>query len=129
MRRPRPGRPGPRGTEGLRPTAPQRAAHGVEALTPSELRVARLAADGRTNREIAQALYVTLKTVEGHLARVYGKLSIGSRSELRQGLEGEKTRGPTLAKHRASGRLPWHRQSARMPGGYELARQFIGQRP
>ena len=55
----------------------------------------RLAADGRTNREIAQALYVTLKTVERHLARVYGKLSIGSRSELRQRLEGEKTRGPT----------------------------------
>jgi DNA-binding CsgD family transcriptional regulator len=68
---------------------------GVEALTPRELRVARLAAEGRTNREIAQALYVTLKTVEGHLARVYAKLNIGSRSELRQGLEGEKTRVPT----------------------------------
>jgi ATP/maltotriose-dependent transcriptional regulator MalT len=64
---------------------------GVEALTPSELRVARLAADGRTNREIAQALYVTLKTVEGHLAQVYGKLEIGGRDELRQGLEGKRT--------------------------------------
>jgi DNA-binding CsgD family transcriptional regulator len=64
---------------------------GVEALTPSELRVARLAADGRTNREIAQALYVTLKTVEGHLAQVYGKLEIGGRDELRQGLEGKGT--------------------------------------
>ncbi len=78
---------------GARPRSEWRT--GVEALTPRELRVARLAAEGRTNREIAQALYVTLKTVEGHLARVYGKLSIGSRSELRQGLAGEKTRVPT----------------------------------
>lgn len=42
--------------------------HGAEALTPSEIRVARLAAQGRTNREIAQDLYVTLKTIEGHMA-------------------------------------------------------------
>ena len=41
---------------------------GVEALTPSELRVVRLAAEGRANREIAYELYVTLKTIEGHLA-------------------------------------------------------------
>jgi DNA-binding NarL/FixJ family response regulator len=68
---------------------------GVEALTPSELRVARLAAEGRTNREIAQALYVTLKTVEGHLARTYDKLNIRGRGELAQGLTGEKTRVPT----------------------------------
>lgn len=65
---------------------------GVDALTPSELRVARLAAEGRSNREIAQTLYVTLKTVEGHLARAYGKLDVAGRAELRQGLEGEKTR-------------------------------------
>ena len=57
--------------------------------------MARLAAEGHSNREIAQALYVTLKTVEGQLARVYGKLNITSRSQLRQGLEGEKTRVPT----------------------------------
>ncbi len=69
---------------------------GVEALTPGELRVARLAADGRTNREIAQALYVTLKTVEGHLARVFDKLEINSRAELARGLAAEKTRVPTL---------------------------------
>ena len=79
---------------GARPRSEWRT--GVEALTPSELRVARLAAQGHTNREIAQALYVTLKTVEGHLARVYDKLQIVGRGELTQGLGDGKTRVPTL---------------------------------
>ena len=65
---------------------------GVEALTPSELRIVRLAAEGRSNREIAHELYVTLKTVEGHLSRAYTKLGIGGRGELADALEGEKTR-------------------------------------
>jgi DNA-binding CsgD family transcriptional regulator len=69
---------------------------GVEALTPSELRVARLAAEGKTNRGIAHVLYVTPKTVEGHLGRVYDKLEITGRGELSQALEGEKTRVPSL---------------------------------
>jgi DNA-binding NarL/FixJ family response regulator len=69
---------------------------GLEALTPSELRVVRLAAEGKTNREIAHALYVTMKTVEGHLARAYRKLEISGRGELPQVLEVEKTRVPTL---------------------------------
>ena len=69
---------------------------GVEALTPSELRVARLAAEGRTNREIAHELYVTLKTIEGHLSRAYAKLGIEGRAQLPQALGGEKTRVPTL---------------------------------
>jgi DNA-binding CsgD family transcriptional regulator len=47
---------------------------GPEALTPSERRVAELAAAGRSNREIAEALWVTRKTVEMHLGRTYGKL-------------------------------------------------------
>jgi DNA-binding NarL/FixJ family response regulator len=68
---------------------------GVEALTPSELRIVRMAAGGRTNREIAHELYVTLKTVEGHLSRAYIKLGIESRAELSHALEGEKTRVPT----------------------------------
>jgi DNA-binding CsgD family transcriptional regulator len=69
---------------------------GAEALTPSELRVVRLAAEGRTNREIAHELYVTLKTVEGHLSRAYAKLGIAGRAQLADALDGEKTRVPTL---------------------------------
>ena len=68
---------------------------GVEALTPSELRIVRLAAAGRTNREIAHELYVTLKTVEGHLSRAYAKLGIEGRGGLAEALEGEKTRVAT----------------------------------
>ena len=49
-------------------------------LTPSERRVARLAADGRTNRQIVHGLYVTLKTVETHLAHACAKLGIPRRS-------------------------------------------------
>ncbi len=60
---------------------PQRVAqHGPEGLTPSERRVAEfLAAQGHRNRDIAEALFVTLKTVEVHLGRTYGKLGISGR--------------------------------------------------
>jgi DNA-binding CsgD family transcriptional regulator len=55
---------------------------GRDALTPAEQRVAALAARGMTNREIAQVLFLSMKTVENHLARVYGKLGISSRDML-----------------------------------------------
>jgi DNA-binding CsgD family transcriptional regulator len=55
---------------------------GIEALTPSELRIARLAAESRSNREIAAELYVTLKTVEAHLSRAYTKLGVERRGQL-----------------------------------------------
>lgn len=56
---------------------------GRDALTATERRIARMAADGMSNPEIAQALFVTRKTVENHLARTYGKLGINSRAQLR----------------------------------------------
>jgi DNA-binding CsgD family transcriptional regulator len=55
---------------------------GAESLTPSERRVAAMAADGQSNRDIAQALFVTVKTVETHLGRAYNKLGISSRKEI-----------------------------------------------
>jgi DNA-binding CsgD family transcriptional regulator len=58
------------------------ALQGPESLTPSERRVADLAAGGQTNRDIAQTLYVTPKTVEVHLSNAYRKLGIRSRREL-----------------------------------------------
>ena len=77
---------------GLRPGSPYE-------LTPSEERVARLAASGLTNREVAAALIVSRKTVEAHLARVYQKLGIHSRAELGARLatppDGPQTPAPT----------------------------------
>ncbi len=49
--------------------------------------MATLAADGQTNRDIAQTLYVTPKTVEVHLTNAYRKLNIGSRRELPAALD------------------------------------------
>jgi DNA-binding CsgD family transcriptional regulator len=55
---------------------------GPDALTPSERRVAKMASEGRSNPEIAQALFLTRRTVETHLTHVYQKLGIRSRGEL-----------------------------------------------
>jgi DNA-binding CsgD family transcriptional regulator len=55
---------------------------GLEALTASERRIAELAAEGLTNREIAQTLFVTARTVEGHLTHVFYKLDVKARTEL-----------------------------------------------
>jgi DNA-binding CsgD family transcriptional regulator len=65
----------------------RRALVGVDALTPSEGRIARLAADGMTNRDIATHLFVTVKTVEMHLGRSFEKLGVGSRRELGTALQ------------------------------------------
>jgi DNA-binding CsgD family transcriptional regulator/tetratricopeptide (TPR) repeat protein len=70
---------------------PRRTAlRGPDALTPAERRVALLAAEGMTNRQIAQALFVTPKTVEKHISNTYGKLGIGSRNALVAALAHER---------------------------------------
>lgn len=62
---------------------PRRTARtGAAALTPSEERIARLAAEGRSNKEIAQHLFVTVKNVEMHLVHAYRKLGVSSRRDL-----------------------------------------------
>ncbi|MGZ6661928.1 MAG: AAA family ATPase [Solirubrobacteraceae bacterium] len=62
---------------------------GRDALTAGELRVARLAAQGLTNRDIAQALFITTKTAKAHLNRVYRKLDITRRGQLADALAGQ----------------------------------------
>ena len=79
---------------------PQRVARaGVDGLTPAERRVSELAAAGRRNREIADELFVTPKTVEVHLGRAYAKLGIRGRSQLAAALTGARrssgSPGPT----------------------------------
>ena len=61
---------------------------GRDALTAGELRVARLAAGGLTNRQIAQALFITTHTAKAHLSRIYRKLEIARRDQLEQALTG-----------------------------------------
>ena len=71
---------------GARPR--REALSGPAALTPSERRIADMAASGLSNPEIAQSLFVTVKTVEGHLSGVYRKLDVRSRTELGDALGG-----------------------------------------
>jgi DNA-binding CsgD family transcriptional regulator len=74
---------------------------GVQALTASERRVAQLAADGLTNRQIAQALFVSHPTVVTHLSHCYQKLNITSRGQLADALATPGDR-PALAASRAA---------------------------
>jgi len=70
---------------GARPR--RQAVSGPDALTPRELQVALLAADGLGNREIAQALFITRKTAESHLRGIFRKLGIGARDQIRDALD------------------------------------------
>ena len=63
---------------------------GADALTPSERRVANMAAEGLSNPEIAQRLFITRATVESHLHSAYRKLGIRSRDRLADALEGSQ---------------------------------------
>jgi DNA-binding CsgD family transcriptional regulator len=73
------------------------ALRGRDSLTPGELRVAQLAAAGQTNRQIAQALFVTQRTVENHLTSTYAKLGISSRPSLPAALADRSPAAPGLA--------------------------------
>jgi DNA-binding CsgD family transcriptional regulator len=68
---------------------PRRASRtGPGSLTPAERRVASLAAEGLSNRQIAQSLFLSVKTIEGQLSHAYAKLNVSSRGELRAALSG-----------------------------------------
>jgi DNA-binding CsgD family transcriptional regulator len=93
---------------GLRPR--RRRITGRDALTGAEQRVAQLAAQGLTNREIAQTLFVSLRTVETHLTHSYQKLGIESRAQLAAALAVASTDrtgplGPTDAELGESGHV------------------------
>src|SRR5581483_1709794 len=64
---------------------------GAAALTPSERRIAAMAAEGLSNRDIAQALFVTLRTVDMHLSNAFRKLNISSRTQLPGALAADAT--------------------------------------
>ena len=63
------------------------------ALTPAEERVAALVAEGKTNREVAAALFLSDRTVEGHLSHIFGKLGIRHRAELTRALASRQAQG------------------------------------
>jgi DNA-binding CsgD family transcriptional regulator len=78
---------------GARPRRDRWLLSGREALTAGEDRVAVLAAQGLTNREIAERLFVTVKAVQFHLRNAYRKLDISSRQELGSALAEDETLG------------------------------------
>jgi DNA-binding CsgD family transcriptional regulator len=69
---------------------------GVDALTASEHRIAAMAAAPMSNRDIAQALFVTVKTVETHLGHIYHKLNLTRRGQLAGCLGEQTTSGESL---------------------------------
>ena len=60
---------------------------GVESLTPTELRVAELAAEGLSNRQIAELIFVSRNTIAWHLRNIYRKLQVESREQISRSLQ------------------------------------------
>ena len=78
---------------GIRAVSSRSKAAPIDTLTPQELQVARMIADGLNNAEAAAAMFLSRKTVEAHLTRVYRKLGIRSRTDLTRILIAERVMG------------------------------------
>ena len=76
-------------------TVRKRTVETASELTAQEAHIARLVVDGRTNAEIGAKLYLSIRTVEWHLSKVYAKLGVGSRRELRRALALPRAGRPT----------------------------------
>jgi DNA-binding NarL/FixJ family response regulator len=68
---------------------------GLDSLTASEQRIAALAGQGLTNREIVQTLFITSRTAEGHLTNIFRKLQLDSRNKLHSALRAEPAASAT----------------------------------
>ena len=71
-----------------------------DGLTPAQERVAELVAAGMSNREIASTLYMSLRSVESHLTKVYRELGVKSRSQLVASMAAKRTRAMATSRHR-----------------------------
>jgi DNA-binding NarL/FixJ family response regulator len=72
-------------------TARRRSVDTVNELTAQEAHIARLAAEGKTNPEIAAQLYVSPRTVEWHMSKIFTKLGVGPRRKLDRALRESRT--------------------------------------
>jgi DNA-binding CsgD family transcriptional regulator len=70
------------------PRVVRRPVSGVDSLSPTELRVAHLAAEGMSNPQIADRLFLSRRTVTTHVSKILGKLSLGSRAQIARALAG-----------------------------------------
>jgi DNA-binding NarL/FixJ family response regulator len=91
------------GRRGARPLRAASRGTGVGALSPRETEIATMVATGKRNRDVAAALFLSEKTVESHLARIYDKLGVHSRAALATIIAGERrddTPAPALTGHK-----------------------------